>query len=432
MPGGSHSGRPYSLNNPQASGGRVDLKHLSEARFSARLRTGELDHLTKGLTAQKVRLADQYRMYDKGDVARRMDLYKNIAGVHGPGGHPTPLRYHPNFHHNYPYFGRVSANFTLGCFTSWYSGPSYLGVQCWYPRWSPWVRWSWNYHCHPIWDPRPMWCRPVLYDVAPVWVYYEIPVWAPLPVAVCGTWVDVPPLVVQQQYDIQLLAVRFVDPGHPEERLGPRYRVWFRNNSNRPVVQPFNVTLVASNEPRPSPMAPQAGVRVMSIEAGDTQSADIRLPLEANQLGRDANGQAVPFDMLNVLIDANREIPELNRANNGATLARAEIFPVDPAAFEADPTNVLGGGEVILAGEGFGPEPGRVILQFGGQEIDGEILGWFDLGVRVKLPNLVMAGPAKADVIVVRGDGAAANPLQITVTPGLAGPALGLPPALAR
>ena len=50
------------------------------------------------------------------------------------------------------------------------------------------------------------------------------------------------------QYDLQLLAVRFVDPGHPEEKLGPRYRVWFRNNSDRRSTQPFNVMLFAGND----------------------------------------------------------------------------------------------------------------------------------------------------------------------------------------
>lgn len=432
MPGGLYASRSHSLNNPQASGGKVDLKHISEARFPSRLRAGDLDRLAKGPTAQHIKLADQYRMYDKGDVARRMNLHKSMDAMRGPGGPHAPPHHHPGFHHHYPHFGHVSINFAAGCFTSWYSGPSYLGVRCWYPRWSPWVQWSWGYHCHPIWDPRPIWCRPVIYEVAPVWGYYEVPVWAPLPVTACGTWVDVQPVVVQQQYDLQLLAVRFVDPGHPEEHLGPRYRVWLRNNSNQPVTRPFNVTLVASSEARPRPDSPQAGVRVMSIEAGDTQSVDIRLPFEANQLGRDAAGQAVPFSTLHVLIDANREVPDANRSNNGASLARAEVLPVDPAAFEVDPTTVQGGGDVVLAGEGFGPEPGMVIVQIGAQEIEGEILGWYDLGVRVRLPNLLMAGPAKADLIVIRGDGAAANPLQITVSPGVAGPAAVVPPVLVQ
>ena len=75
------------------------------------------------------------------------------------------------------------------------------------------------------------------------------------------------------------------------------------------------------------------------------------------------------------------------------------------------------GGEVILAGEGFGPQPGQVLVHVGGRELEGEILGWYDLGVRWTLPKLAIAGPTEAEVIVVRGDGAAANPLRITITP---------------
>ena len=184
------------------------------------------------------------------------------------------------------------------------------------------------------------------------------------------------------------MAVRFVDPGHPEEKLGPRYRVWFRNNGAAPVTQPFNVMLFAGNDERLAANLPQAGVRVTAIEAGDIQSVDIRLPVEVYTMGRDAQGNPAPFAMLHVLVDANREVPETTKANNGARLAPAEILPVDPAAFEVDPVAARPGGEVLLAGEGFGPQPGRVLVVVGGQEMDAEILGWYDLGVRLALPRL--------------------------------------------
>jgi hypothetical protein len=50
-------------------------------------------------------------------------------------------------------------------------------------------------------------------------------------------------------------------------------------------------------------------------------------------------------------------------------------------------------------------------------ELEGEVLGWYDLGVRLNLPKVPLAGPNEAELIVVRGDGAAANPVKITVTP---------------
>ena len=41
------------------------------------------------------------------------------------------------------------------------------------------------------------------------------------------------------------------------------------------------------------------------------------------------------------------------------------------------------------------------------------------------MPKLEIAAPTEAEVIVVRGDGAAANPLKITLLPEQAGPSAG-------
>ena len=244
-----------------------------------------------------------------------------------------------------------------------------------------------------------------------------MPVWVSLPAVSCGTWVDVAPVVVAGQLDLQLLAVRFVDPGHPEEKLGPRYRIWFRNNSDRPITQAFNVMLFASNDETLTESLPKSGVRITSMETGGTQSVDVRLPIEAFAMGRDKQGAATPFVVLHVLVDSNRDVTETSETNNGARIRREDILPVDPAAFEVKPSMAVAGGEVVLAGEGFGPQPGRLLVRMGGLELEGEILGWYDLGVRATLPSVPLAADTEAELVVVRGDGAAANPLTITVTP---------------
>ena len=51
----------------------------------------------------------------------------------------------------------------------------------------------------------------------------------------------------------------------------------------------------------------------------------------------------------------------------------------------------------------------------GGLELQGEILGWYDLGVQVRLPELELFADVNAEVIVVRGDTAASNPLTVTI-----------------
>ena len=66
-----------------------------------------------------------------------------------------------------------------------------------------------------------------------------------------------------------------------------------------------------------------------------------------------------------------------------------------------------------VAGEGFGPEAGQVLIQVAGLELQGEIEGWYDLGVRVKLPTLPLYSETEAKVVVVRGDGAASNALDV-------------------
>jgi hypothetical protein len=428
------SGQPKIINTdtgklvqPLGRPGSKDaaIRDANRVRFADQLKSGELTRVVGGETAKKIRLADQYGMIQQGDVARRLDLQKHAreqANVNHAAnaerfrhGIDADHRYvfHPNFYHGVvgPTFARNSVQF-------YYWGPSFFTGLCWYPQWHPWVAWSWGYHCRAYWDPRPLWCRPVIYAPCPHWVYWSVPVWTPLPEVSCGTWVDLRPVVVEPaQSDLQLVAVRFVDPGHPEEKQGPRYRVWFRNAGDRPVGQPFNVMLFAANDNRLVADLPQAGVRVAALVAGGQQSVDIRLPVEVYAMGRDAQGKPAPFSTLHVLVDANREVPEATRINNGARLAPAEILPVDPAAFELDPGAAKPGAEVVLAGEGFGPEPGQILIHVGGQELQGEILGWYDLGVRWNVPKLPIAAPTDAEVIVVRGDGAAANPLKITITP---------------
>ncbi len=396
-------------------------EELTQVRFAERYRSGQLEHLTKGQVSQKLKLSEQYKYWNEGDVARRLQLYQHvqnitqITNIHNTTNVTVVKQvFGPDYRY---YHGRITPAYAQTCFKYHYWGPSFFVGVHWYPRWHTWLEWCWHLRSHPLWDPRPIWCRPVIYDPSPRWVVWEVPVWVSLPEVPCGTWVNLRPVIVTQSYDLQLVAVRFVDPGHPEQKLGPRYRVWFRNNSDRPITKPFSVMLLASMDERLHADLPQAGVRVRAIEADDLQSVDIRLPMEVYSMGRDAQGNPAPFNTLHVLVDAHREIEDVSRANNGARLARAEVLPVDPAAFELNIKQAPAGSEVIIAGEGFGPVPGQVLVHLAGLELDAEILGWFDLGVRINLPKIPLAAPTEAELVVVRGDGAAANPLRMIVQP---------------
>jgi hypothetical protein len=404
---------------------------MNNKRFDERVKSGELDKVTKGDIAKKIDLSDQFKHMHQGDVARRMDLQhragkaadltlvnnRTIANLKG-----IPPR-HGHF------YGSIHPHYVDNCFRYHYWGPSFFAGACWYPHWNPWVVWSWHYQCNSFWDPRPLWCRPIVYTPYIVWNYWQPPAWQPLMDVSCGTWVDVKPVVVEpEKFDLQLLAVRMVDPGHPEEKLGPRYRVWYRNNSGKAITDPFSVMLFAANDKKFGEDLPRAGVRVTSIEAGDTQSVDVRLPIDVMTMSKDADGQPAPFEFLHFFVDANREVNDMNLANNGAVVPRDEMLPVDPAAFEIDPVQAAADNEMIVAGEGLGPQPGQVLLHIGNQEVQAEILGWYDLGVKFAAPKVEIAMPTEAEVIVIRGDGAAANPLKITLLPDNAeGPVLEIP-----
>ncbi|MEK6257453.1 MAG: hypothetical protein AABP62_02440 [Planctomycetota bacterium] len=385
-----------------------ELKHLNLDKISGvhQERLAKLDHFEhwqNSNAGQKLGLQQQFAMQRQGDLSRRMNLSQNLVNAGGWTKH----RQH----------GVIAAGFTTGAFSMWYAGGGCYPTHSWCPTWSPWVNWSYWDTCPILYDPRPYYCIPVVYDPCLPWVYYNYPVWNPLPVVVCGTWIDVSPVVVTTGQDVQLLAVRFVDNGHPEQNQGPRYRVWARNNSPVQIVNPFSVLLLASNEQTPTVELPQSGVVIPSMDIGETQVLDIRLPLAANRLGTTPEGHRVPFTYLHTLVDSHQQIPEAFEDNNGFVLLRKDILPVDPAAFSTDLTASTPEGLLTVAGEGFGPEPGQVIVSVYGQQVQAEIHGWYDLGIRFTVPNFELTQPVDAEVLVVRGDSAVSNPLTVRLAP---------------
>jgi hypothetical protein len=406
---------PQFMNHPQRS--HLNLDRVSGIHQQRLEHSDSLRHWDHSSYGQTLRLTEQFQLQRRGDIGRQMNLVPTLVS-HGGWKH----RQH----------GIVGAAYTASAMSVWYAGGGCYPQYAWCPKWSPWVDWAWWDHCAPLYDPRPIHCRPVVCQPSGPWVYYNSPTWSPLPVAACGTWIDVPQVAVPAGSDLQLLAVRFVDNGHPEQNLGPRYRAWVRNNSSAQIVLPFNVVMLASNEPAPSAELPQSGAIVPSLDGGETTSLDIRLPLQANRLGVTPEGVKIPFAFLHVLVDATQQIPEVNEENNGAVLARTEILPVDPAAFTTDLTAAAPGTELTIAGEGFGPEPGQLMFSVVDLQVQAEISGWYDLGIRFTVPDFGLSSPLDAELLVVRGDGAASNPLTVRLVPasmiGAAVP-LDLPPA---
>jgi hypothetical protein len=414
----------------------VELKKLTESsdrQSQAALRNLNLDKWS-GFYQKRLAKLDTFQDWDKsnlgqklglkqqlelqqtgGDLARRLDLNTKLQDAGGWEKHRQ--------------YGLIAPAFTTTAFSGWYAGGGCFPTHSWLPKWSPWVNWCWWDSCPLFYDPRPWVCIPIVYGPCHPWIYYAYPVWQPLSKVPCGTWIDVSRCVMTAGVDLQLLAVRFVDGGHPEQKLGPRYRVWFKNNSPVPIMEPFSVLLLASNAQTPTAeQMPQMGVVVPWMEIGEIKALDIRLPLSANQLGVTPEGYRVPFTYLHVLVDAHQQISETNEENNGAVLDRKDILPVDPAAFATDVTAAAPQSVLTIAGEGFGPEPGQVIVSVYGQQVQAEIHGWYDIGIQFAVPNFNLTKPVDAQVLVGRGDGAFANPITVQLVPqALLGIAAALP-----
>ncbi|WP_145299792.1 hypothetical protein [Planctopirus ephydatiae] len=384
-------------------------------RFQDRLVDNRWDNSFRNYSFyNRFNVGRQFELYRRGDVARQLQ-FSNLLVERGGWRNR--------------YYGPIAPAYSRVSFSGWYAGPRYYPRYTWFPFWSPWVRWSWWNTVPVVYDPRPVYVRPIYCEPAPVWTtVWQYPQYQTLPMVASGTWLDVEPVtVVDNSVDIQLLAVRFVDSGHTEQQLGPRYRVWLRNNATSSISQPFHVVLMAANDLSPNAALPQSGVTIGTMEAGQITSVDIRLPIEANQLFVNAEGRKEPFQKLHLIADTERVLNDSNLENNVAVVDRGEILSVDPAAFSLDTTATSPGTMVSLAGEGLGPEPGRVVITINNQEIDPEIYGWYDLGVQFKIPeNIPVNGVIDAQVLVIRGDGAVTNPLDLQIVPAQnLGPAIG-------
>jgi hypothetical protein len=360
----------------------------------------QLKLTTTGQTSQvgKLNLGSQLQ---KGNGISSLNLGKQLASNGGSAKNIS---------------GLLSNNFSQSCKSHYYCGPIGCPNVCSYPCWCPWVNWCWYYNPCDYCDPRPTCCQPcVYYPCTPCCVDYY-PTCNALYTSDCGTWVDVP-TVTATGCDVQLLAVRFVDGGHPDQQLGPRYRVWVRNNSSTPIDKPFNVSLFAAADESITTSTPQGGVRVTKMDANETQAVDVRLPFSLTQASAD---QGSKFENLKVLVDSKNELNETDRANNGTSIAREQIQPVDPALFAAEDKNVTAGSMVNLSGEGLGPEAGQLILTINNQPYQAEIQGWFDMGLQAKLPSLALTGPTAAQLVVVRADGTTSNAVDVTLNPASA------------
>jgi hypothetical protein len=135
-------------------------------KTTERLKAGHLEHLVNSDVARQVNLKKQFQLHEHGDLARRLKL-------------SDELKRHGGWHERLA--GPISPVYTKRAFGHFYAGPGYYPHYCWFPHWSPWVNWCWNFTCGPSFDPRPVFCQPIVYDPCQPWTGWDYPVWSGLP-----------------------------------------------------------------------------------------------------------------------------------------------------------------------------------------------------------------------------------------------------------
>lgn len=146
--------------------------------------------------------------------------------------------------------------------------------------------------------------------------YYSNGFVTPVSAATPGTVVD--------GIDLQLVDVRLLDNGRPDEQIGPRYRISFRNAGSTPVETAFNVSLAATTEFKVSDSMPETTTRVTGVNGNEVKFVDMRLPPSVFEMTT-ATGAKTEFSKLLVFVDSGQEVKDTNRENNMAGLERTAI-----------------------------------------------------------------------------------------------------------
>ncbi len=214
---------------------------------------------------------------------------------------------------------------------------------------------------------------------------------------------------------LQLADLRLVDPGDASQDIGPRFRVFFRNNAPG-FSQPFDLVVAAGLDNKFTPAMPQAIERISSIAPGQAISADIRLPAECLALPG-SGPKPSPFSTVFVLVRSQANLLGAAQLNTLVALPASSIRQVNISLLRPNSVVVPIGATLTLTGEGFGLTPGQVFLNLNGLSLAAQIVQWGPLGIRVQLPTLPLAASAPGELRIIRNDGQTAPILPLRVNP---------------
>ncbi len=151
------------------------------------------------------------------------------------------------------------------------------------------------------------------------------------------TWgVELPPLEAEPlvvmgaaapAIDLELVDVRLVDVGNIQANIGPRFRLFCRNNGTLEAPK-FQISLMADLGKELTKTARLVTVDCVGIKPGQTQAIDVQLPVEVLKMTTANDQWPKPFDLLVAVADSDNRVPETNEDNNVLTLNRDAIKPL--------------------------------------------------------------------------------------------------------
>lgn len=162
--------------------------------------------------------------------------------------------------------------------------------------------------------------------------------------ATCAGAMDAPAEQVDRAAlpDLKVVEVRLVDAGDAAQELGPCYRVTVRNDATVAACG-FDVSLVAGIDFERWEETTEMQGRVEHLAGGQSESVDVRLPVEALALRRDAQGSGMAYRLLLVVLDRGSEIAEHREHNNRIALDRDEVRAVDVRLISSTRRDTSGG-----------------------------------------------------------------------------------------
>jgi hypothetical protein len=216
------------------------------------------------------------------------------------------------------------------------------------------------------------------------------------------------------KFPIELVDVRLIDIGNAAEGQGPRFRVVIKNVMPFPLDKPFEVLASAGISAEASPELPTGVQGVEKLGPGEIAPVEVRLPAESMAMAYPGREAPAPFSVLHVLIAGPKNALGSSSITKLASLPLGDVRLTDlVVAAPADGVAAVGM-PLELQGEGFGPVVGQVELNVAGLKLNAEVLGWSELGIAVRMPELALTAPTPVQLVVKRVDGKAAQPLTLT------------------